>query len=222
MTTSPSGRPLRRDARDNRDRMLVAALELLGEREPDLSLRELAEHVGVGVGTAYRHFPTADDLTRATYDHALERLVVAARTAPEGASAWDRLVGFLEAITFAIAEMPGLRAVMRRMHQIDPDYAPARPLSGAIRELVAEAQQEGTLRPDVRAGDLAITPFALGGLIGHPTPNERAHLRRQLGILVDGLRAERATADLPPAEMSPEILHRFVHRPNGPPRVEAP
>ena len=45
-------RKKRRDAIENRERLLDAAFELLAERDPDLTVRELAVHTGLGIGTA--------------------------------------------------------------------------------------------------------------------------------------------------------------------------
>lgn len=53
---------LRADARASRERILVAAHEVLRERGIDAEVKEFAERAGVGIGTLYRHFPTKDDL----------------------------------------------------------------------------------------------------------------------------------------------------------------
>ncbi|HKD97051.1 MAG TPA: helix-turn-helix domain-containing protein, partial [Micromonosporaceae bacterium] len=53
-TDTGSGRPLRRDAARNRERILAAAEEVFAERGLEVSLDDVARHAGVGVGTVYR------------------------------------------------------------------------------------------------------------------------------------------------------------------------
>ena len=55
-------RPLRADARRNRERMLEAARKAFAESGRDVQMDEVAALAGVGVGTLYRHFPTKEDL----------------------------------------------------------------------------------------------------------------------------------------------------------------
>src|SRR3954470_13425971 len=62
MTVTPTepDRPLRADARRNRERIIQAARELFAEIGPDAQMDDLAARAGVGVGTVYRHFPTKE------------------------------------------------------------------------------------------------------------------------------------------------------------------
>ena len=58
---APTPRPLRADAERNRRRILDAARELFAAKGLEVGLDEIARHAGVGVGTAYRRFPSKDD-----------------------------------------------------------------------------------------------------------------------------------------------------------------
>lgn len=76
MTAKP-----RRTRRDNTDpestrrEILQAALEVLAKDGPEsLSVTEVARRAGVNRGTAYQHFPTREDLARATADWVSERM----------------------------------------------------------------------------------------------------------------------------------------------------
>src|SRR2546428_13995781 len=55
-------RPLRADARRNRERILQSARAAFAESGADAQIDDVARHAGVGVGTVYRHFPTKQAL----------------------------------------------------------------------------------------------------------------------------------------------------------------
>src|SRR5215469_2337222 len=55
-------RPMRADARRNRERILQAARELFASDRPDVQVDDVARRAGVGVGTVYRHFPDKEAL----------------------------------------------------------------------------------------------------------------------------------------------------------------
>jgi AcrR family transcriptional regulator len=56
-------RAKRGDARRNREAVIEAAIELLA-KEPDASMKEIADASALGRTTVYRHFSTRDDLFR--------------------------------------------------------------------------------------------------------------------------------------------------------------
>ncbi|MFD6451097.1 helix-turn-helix domain-containing protein, partial [Nocardia sp. NPDC060220] len=60
MTDEP--RPLRADARRNRERVLAAAQEAFAAEGISVPLDDIARRAGVGAGTVYRHFPTKEAL----------------------------------------------------------------------------------------------------------------------------------------------------------------
>lgn len=61
-SAAAEAKPMRADARRNRDLLIAAAREVFAERGSEGSLDEVAKRAGVGPGTLYRHFPTRDDL----------------------------------------------------------------------------------------------------------------------------------------------------------------
>lgn len=73
-------RPMRADARRNRERLLAVAAQAFAEHGEGASLDDIARRAGVGVGTLYRHFPTRQALLEAAY---LERLEAIAARADE-------------------------------------------------------------------------------------------------------------------------------------------
>src|ERR1019366_1103756 len=61
-TSSETNRPLRADARRNRERILESARLVFAESGADAQIDDVARRAGVGVGTVYRHFPTKEAL----------------------------------------------------------------------------------------------------------------------------------------------------------------
>ena len=59
------------DAQRNREAVNDAALELLA-RNPNASMKTIAERSGVGRTTVYRHFPTRLDLVHALFERVVE------------------------------------------------------------------------------------------------------------------------------------------------------
>src|SRR3712207_2014312 len=55
-------RPLRADARRNRERILKAARAVFADDGIDAQMDDVAKRAKVGVGTVYRHFPTKEAL----------------------------------------------------------------------------------------------------------------------------------------------------------------
>src|SRR5205823_1403423 len=95
-------RPLRADARRNRDRLLDAAVRAFSQDGPDVTLDAIAKEAGVGIGTLYRHFPTREALVEAAYRSELARLCDAAADLLSGMPAdaalrtWmDRFVDYM-------------------------------------------------------------------------------------------------------------------------------
>ncbi|WP_084125387.1 TetR/AcrR family transcriptional regulator [Demequina sp. NBRC 110054] len=206
----------RRDAVANHERLLETAFELLGSRNADVSVNELAAATGVGAGTAYRHFPDHDALVRALYDRSAQEFASRMSVPPEADTAWERFAGLVESVVLLLADMPGLRAVMRLMYEVEPDYAPTRNLAGPFGELMDQAKREGSMREDLEPGDVTLTMFALGSFVGRPVGVERDAISRAVRIALDGMRACDARSPLPDATMAPEEFHAFTHRRNAP------
>jgi AcrR family transcriptional regulator len=71
-------RPLRRDAAENRQRLLDAAAQVFAEHGLDAGVEEIARVAGVGMGTLYRRFPSKDALIAALVRDVLDTLLTLA------------------------------------------------------------------------------------------------------------------------------------------------
>lgn len=64
----------RSDAARNRDRILVAAREVLADRAAEVSMAEVARRAGVGMATLYRNFQGRRELLEALYAEEVDEL----------------------------------------------------------------------------------------------------------------------------------------------------
>src|SRR3954465_2303509 len=88
-------RPLRADARRNRERVITAAGAVFAEHGRDAQMDDVAKRAGVGVGTVYRHFPTKEALIEALAMDRFERILAAGREALLNPDAWAAFSGAL-------------------------------------------------------------------------------------------------------------------------------
>ena len=65
---------MRKDAAENRDKLLTAARRVFGERGIDATLNDVAREAGVGVGTAYRNFANKQELLEALFARQVDEL----------------------------------------------------------------------------------------------------------------------------------------------------
>src|SRR3954452_20374884 len=94
--TARKPRAMRRDAVQNRERLLAAARELLAEQGFQVTLDDIARHAGVGVGTAYRRFANKGELLEAIYAEQTVELAAAADAGLADPDPWHGLVNYLE------------------------------------------------------------------------------------------------------------------------------
>lgn len=183
-------RPLRADARRNRDRLLEVARQAFAAEGVSVSLDEIARRAGVGPGTLYRHFPTKEALFEAVVHERLRHLVDQARAlsrADDPAAALfavlDRVVADAAAKADLVDALAGAGVEVRTAVA-----ATAADLRHEIGSILARAQDAGTIRGDIGTADLMAV---LGGVLlalRQPADNG-ADPRRALAILCDGLRA---------------------------------
>ena len=187
-------RPLRADARDNRDRILAAAREVFVEQGPGAPLEEISRRAGTGIATLYRRFPDRRTLTRAVALDALERTRDEVRRArDEEGTAFDALVRYMHRV-LDIRIGAVFPVLLDQIPFHDAEIAATREEGVAVmKELVAAAQEDGDLRPDVTHGDVGMLLVRLSRPLPGPLPRETGEelAHRHLDLLVDGLRAGR-------------------------------
>jgi AcrR family transcriptional regulator len=190
-------RPLRADARRNRERVLTAAREVFSEQGREAQMDDVARRAAVGVGTVYRHFPTKEALLEALAVDAFERIVAITRENLKLEDPWEALTRTLWAGAEILAADRALSEVMSEI----PGPVPVglhtqRELNESMADLLRRAQAAGVLRPDIVVDDIPMLMCGVGAATrkSHACANS---WRRHMAILVDGLRAASASGPLP-------------------------
>ena len=186
--TTTSARPLRADARRNRDGLLTAALAAFNRDGADVPLEVVARDAGVGIGTLYRHFPSREALLAAVYQRENERTCQQAYDLLSTESPLRAIELWTAAFAGSAAQKRGLAAALKSMIEVDSSFfaeSKAR-LHAAAQALLDAAVAAGEVGPGMTGGDLI---RAMGGLcMAATTPEESAQARRLVTLLIDGLR----------------------------------
>ncbi|MFI0372859.1 TetR/AcrR family transcriptional regulator [Actinomadura sp. 1N219] len=200
-------RPLRADARDNRNRILAAAAEVFVEQGPAAPLEDISRRAGTGIATLYRRFPDRQALTRAVALDALQRTADEARLArDEEPSAFAALVRYMHRV-LDIRIGAVFPVLLNEIPFDDAEVAAVRDGGVAVmQELVATAQEDGDLRDDVTHADIGMLLVRLSRPLPGPIPRDLAEqvAHRHLDLLIDGLRAA-ASAGRPEALGGPAL-----------------
>jgi AcrR family transcriptional regulator len=191
-------RPLRADARRNRERVLTAAREVFGEQGREAQMDDVARRAAVGVGTVYRHFPTKEALLEALAVDAFERIVTISReNLANVADPWEALTRTLWSGAEILAADRALSEVMSEIPGPVPiGLDTQRELNETMAELLRRAQAAGALRPDIVLDDVPMVMCGVGAATrkSHQCPGA---WRRHMAIVIDGLRAASASGPLP-------------------------
>jgi len=186
-------RPLRADARRNRERILAAATAAFAADGLSVPLDEIARQAGVGPGTLYRHFPAKEALWEAVLHDRLQRLADEAEVLNRAADPGAALLGFIDRL---VAEAAPKRDLADALASAGTDVsatlaATAARLREALGALLAAAQRSGSIRGDIGLAELmAILSGILFALRGRPGDQPDPH--RAVAVLRDGLRTQAA------------------------------
>jgi AcrR family transcriptional regulator len=183
-------KPLRSDARRNRERLLEVARTAFAADGLSVPLDEIARLAGVGPGTLYRHFPAKEALFEAVLQERLQRLADEAGALREAQDPGGALLGFIDRL---IAEAALKRDLADALAGAGAEISAGLAETGAqirdgIRQLLVRAQESGAIRDDIGVDDLmtiiASMMFAL-----RRGPAQASDPRRAVAVLRDGLLA---------------------------------
>ena len=184
-----SARPLRADARRNRERVLQIAQEALASDGLTISFDEIARRAGFGVGTVYRHFPTKEALFEAVLLGRIERFVADARALSTAEDVGKAFFGWFSRVVEqasanqALCDMleSGSGMAFRPGSTLEDDF------TDALGRLLDRAQRAGAVRRDLGAAD--VLDLLRGGLAAERRARARAGAVRMADVICDGMRA---------------------------------
>lgn len=188
MSLAPmSAAPMRADARRSRRRLLDAASDLILETGREPAMDAVARRAEVGIGTLYRHFPGRQDLLRAVALDALDRTIergdAALAASTTGAEAIRRYMH--DAVDAGLGVVNVVHALLD-----DAEWSDRREAARDVLDrLIATAKGDGTIDPEVTAGDVALATirFSRPLAVGLDLAAEREVAHRQLDCFLDGL-----------------------------------
>lgn len=188
-------RPVRADARRNREHLVTAARAAFAAAEGPVPLEVIARKAGVGIGTLYRRFPTREALVEAVYaaeldDVATSAPVLLAEFPPDVAlRAWmDRYAAF---VSTKRGMLDTLRAGWASGRIATP--ATRQRITEAIGTILIEGARAGLLRADVDPED--VTAMLLGVFFSTAAGNTSQQTSRLLDLVLDALRPKDEQAN---------------------------
>ena len=188
-TVIDTERPLRADARRNRERILESARAVFAAYGADAQIDDVARQAGVGVGTVYRHFPTKEALL---VELLREKFRLFAARGREALDQEGEPFAVLEDLLRRNAETAASDAAVQHAlagageHIWMQAEAEQRELVAVTDELIGRARRAGTIREDVKANDIAMLMCGLCSTMGSKPGFD---WRRHLELLIDMLRA---------------------------------
>jgi AcrR family transcriptional regulator len=192
MSTTPDilARPLRADARRNREKIVNAARAIVAEHGEAAQIDDVARMAGVGVGTVYRHFPNKEALMGELLRICVMECTAVARSMADREDPWEAFADMVR----GACEHAAADAASRRTWQAAGDdalpYAATEKteLIDAAALLIGRAHAAGVLRDDFRVDDMGGLMCGLGAAID-AMPEEDGRWRRLVEFALDGLKA---------------------------------
>ncbi|CAL9357928.1 hypothetical protein SUDANB58_00596 [Streptomyces sp. enrichment culture] len=183
----PAGRPVRRDARRNRDKLIAAAQAAFAAAKSPVSLEAIARRAGVGIGTLYRHFPTREDLVDAVYATELDAVTESVPALLDRHPADIALRAWMGRYAAFVATKRGMMDTLCTGFASGRIAAPSRErVTATIATLLEQGAAAGTLRADIDPDDVTTLFIGVFAAIADGASQERTD--RLLDLLVDALR----------------------------------
>jgi AcrR family transcriptional regulator len=183
-------RPLRADARRNRERILEAARDVFAEYGLDAQIDDVARRAGVGVGTVYRHFPTKEVLLGELVRQKFRIFTANAQEALErDGEPFEIFADLLRRNAEVCVRDAAIQRVLTGFgdHVAMHAGAELEQLNQPVSELIARAQRAGSMRPDVTVHDIPMLMCGVSATMAQDGPG--FDWRRHLEFVIDMLRA---------------------------------
>jgi AcrR family transcriptional regulator len=181
-------RPLRADARRNREAIVLAARRLVAEHGNDAQIDGIAREAGVGVGTVYRHFSTKSALVAELLRECMLENAQIARDADQRSDPWD---AFAEMVRTYCQSMSG-DVTTRQIWKAAPPKGAAHAgraqaeMMATIAVVVDRARAASVLRPDFSIEDMQGLMCGMAAIIDQPGAGD---WKRLVEFMLDGISA---------------------------------
>jgi AcrR family transcriptional regulator len=186
-------RARRADAERNRERVLASAEAVLARDGLSASMRAVAAHAGVGLGTIYRNFPSQEALYQGIIVRRTEALIAEAAQLAQTLDPGEAFFGYFTRVvehamrTKAIADFLAEAGIDHKSGMADA----GRQMRDAVEALLVGAQQAGAVRPDLQLPELM--EILTAACLAAEHKRWSTELRtRTLAVMFDGMRPRRA------------------------------
>lgn len=183
-TSTTDARPLRADARRNRERILAAAREAFAEAGREVQMPDVARAAGVGVGTLYRHFPAKEDLVLALVRDKVQAGIDIAREALTRDDPWEAVEWLVHQNAAKMAHSRGLRDAMSVIHFGDENPWNTDEARRHAAAVLDRARDASAIRADLTVDDWQALMCGLSAAIA-----SGADAARQAEFVLDAVRS---------------------------------
>jgi AcrR family transcriptional regulator len=152
-TAAGDDRPLRADARRNRERILAAARDAFAEAGREVQMDDVARLAGVGVGTMYRNFPTKRDLVLALVRETVQGKIAGLREALTHDDPGEAIEWLVRENAEKMARSRGLRDAMSGIDLGDENPWNSAELREQAAAMLARARDAAAVRADLTVED---------------------------------------------------------------------
>jgi AcrR family transcriptional regulator len=186
-------RRLRADAARNQQRIVAAARELFAQYGLEITLDDVAERAGVGVGTVYRRFSNKKELIAEVFEQNMIEFGDAADAAYRHPDPWQGLVQFFEYACTHLAANRGFSEVMLELENDMERFAAIRDrLRPTVAAIIDRARDAGALAPEVEASDFFALIHMVEALAVFSRPVNPDVWQRYMAIVLNGVRSDTA------------------------------
>jgi AcrR family transcriptional regulator len=180
-------RALRKEAVQNRQRLLIAAKQVFAMKGTDAAVDEIARVAGVGMGTLYRHFPTKQALIDELVSELRQRLLYLGRKAALKGDGLG-LETLLVDAGRAQARDPGYMQFL--WSRSDAGRAFVDEFLQLLSDLVDQAKAAGRVRSDLSVTDVWMTLWSLRSIVEMTRTRAPAAWHRHVELLIAGMRPD--------------------------------
>jgi AcrR family transcriptional regulator len=178
----------------------------------DASLERIARDADVAIGTLYRHFPTRLDLLLAALEPRLREFADGSEKALEITDPWEAFVYYLENLFRVQAGDRGFNDFLSRRFPGSADTERFHDqMCQQIEEVLTRAQEAGEVRPDITLADIVNLIWSNGRMIDATSTTAPNAWRRQLYLMLDAYRADRASAIPEPPMTEKQLYEAMVY-----------